>query len=147
MKIILLQNVKGIGNKGEIKEVSDGYAQNALIPKNLAKAATQSALNKITQGKKQADQKAQQTITRARATLEKLQAQTIIIKEKLNEKGSLYHSLGLKEIIRAVKEQLSIEVSENFFTEKYALKEAGEYTLELEAYGTTSQLFLVITSK
>jgi large subunit ribosomal protein L9 len=147
MKIILLQNVKGIGNKGEIKEVSDGYAQNALIPKNLAKAATQSALNKITQGKKQADQKAQQTIKRARATLEKLQAQTIIIKEKLNEKGSLYHSLSLKEIIRAVKEQLSIEVSENFFTEKYALKEAGEYTLELEAYGTTSQLFLVITSK
>lgn len=147
MKIILLQNVKGIGNKGEIKEVSDGYAQNALIPKGVAKAATQSALNKITQTKKQIANKELQAKKRTLAILEKIHGKTIVIKEKLNEKGSLYHALGLKEIIRAVKEQLSIDTPNDLYAEKYALKESGEYTLELKAYGQTSQLFLVLTGK
>lgn len=147
MKIILLQNIKGIGNKGEIKEVSDGYAQNALIPKGLAKAATQNALNKITQTKKQLADKAAKDKKRTLSLLEKVNGKTITIKEKLNEKGSLYHALSIKEIVRAAKEQLDVTLKNELFKEKYSLKESGQYVLELESYDTKVQLFLVITSK
>jgi large subunit ribosomal protein L9 len=147
MKIILLQHVKGIGQKGDITEVSDGYAQNALIPKGLAKAATITALNKIKQVASIQKLKKEQEKERTIKILETLNGKNIIIKEKLNEKGSLYHALGLKEIIKSIHEQIKLKVSHDLFKEKYAFKEAGEYTLELKAYNTQSQIFLVITNK
>jgi len=147
MKIILLQHVKGIGQKGDITEVSDGYAQNALIPKGLAKAATDTVLNKINQTKMAELDKKEREKQKTLKILESINGKTIIIKEKLNEKGSLYHALGLKEIIRAVNDQLLFSTANTLYAEKYDFKEAGEYTLELEAYNTQAQLFLIITGK
>lgn len=147
MKIILLQHIKGIGKKGEVTEVSDGYAQNALIPKGLAKAATDTVLNKIKQEKQVVKNKQEQERQRTLNTLESINGKSVIIKEKLNEKGSLYHALGLKEIIKAVHQQLKLSTPNSIYSEKYAFKEAGEYTLELSAYGKKAQLFLVLTGK
>jgi len=147
MKIILLQHVKGIGKKGDITDVSDGYAQNALIPKGLAKAATNTVLNKIKQVEIVAQNKKDQQKKKTLKTLEVINGKSIIIKEKLNEKGSLYHALGLKEIIRAVHDQLNLSTPNDLYTQKYAFKEAGEYTLELSGYDQKAQLFLIITGK
>lgn len=147
MKIILTQHIKGIGKKGEVVEVSDGYAQNSLIPKGLAKVATNTALNKIKQAKTAALNKAEREQEKIETTLSLINGKTITIREKLNEKGSLYHALGLKEIIRAVHEQLHLNTPNTLYKEKYAFKEAGKYTLTLEAYNTRSQLFLVIEKK
>lgn len=147
MKVILLQNVKSKGKKGDIIEVPDGYAQNALIPKGLAKVATNSELNKIEQSEKSIKLKAQKDKEHALRILNILQGKTVVIKERLNEKGALYHALGLKEIIKAVHEQIKVSTPNSLYAEKYALKESGEYTLELEAYGEKSSFNLKIESK
>jgi large subunit ribosomal protein L9 len=147
MKVILLQFVRGVGEKGDIVEVSDGYAQNALMPRGLAKAATNTAVNKIQQDQASKLNKAEKEKERTLDALMNIQGKTVVIKEKLNEKGSLYHALGLKEIIRAVHDQLGISTPNNLYTEKYALKESGNYTLNLEGYGGKAEFGLTIEQK
>lgn len=147
MKIILLQHVKGIGKKGEILDVSDGYAQNALIPKGLAQAATNNVLNNLKQSKAAVESKKEREKSRLLKTLTLINGKTVVIKEKLNEKGSLYHALGLKEIIRATHDQLGISTPNNLYTEKYALKASGSYSLNLAAYGEAASFTLTIESK
>ena len=93
MKVILLQNVKGKGKKGDVIEVSDGYAQNALLPRKLAKVATTTELNKIAQAEKSLKLKAEKDKEHILRVLNLVNGKTVVIQEKLNEKGSLYLSL------------------------------------------------------
>lgn len=147
MKVILLQNVKGKGKKGEVIDVPDGYAQNALLPKKLAKVATNTELNKIKQAQKSALLREQKDRERAHRVLDLIRGKNIVIKEKLNEKGSLYHAIGLKEIIKAVYENLSINTPNAMYREKYAIKNSGNYLINLESHGMKSSFNLSIESK
>lgn len=147
MKIILLQHVKGKGKKGDIIDVSDGYAQNALLPRGLAKVATPSELNKMKLQEQSIELRNQKDIEHAHRVLDVVNGKNVVIKEKLNEKGSLYHALGLKEIIKAVHEQLSVSTPNTMYVEKYALKDSGNYTLQLEQHGKKAELHLTIESK
>ncbi len=147
MKVILLKNLKGKGRAGEVVEVPDGYAYNALIPQKIAKVATNTELNKIKLAKDSEENKKEKEKKRLVKILTDIDGKQITITEKLNEKGSLYHALGLKEIIRAIHEQLGISTPNHLYIEKYAFKEAGTYMLQLEAYNKKSQLFLEIKQK
>lgn len=147
MKIILLQHVKGIGKKGEITEVSDGYAQNALIPKGLAKVATAAEVNKLQLSQSAKIQKISKEKQALSNTLGLLNGKSITVYESVNEKGVLYHSFGIKDIAAAIKSQLKTEVPEELFTEKYAFKEQGEYTLDLQYEKEQAQLHLSIQAK
>ena len=147
MKVILLQYVKGIGDKGQICEVSDGYAQNALIPKGLAKVATSTEINKLQQAKKAQVMKEKKEEEQTLNILTQLNGKTVTILEKLNEKGRVYHALGLKEIIKTVQDQLSLNTHEALYIEKYALKEAGEYQIGLKGYGLKANLTVIIKQK
>lgn len=147
MKVILLQNIKGKGNKGDIIEVPDGYAQNALVPKKLAKIATNTEVNKIKQAEKSTELKIQKDIEHAHRVLKLINGKNITIKEKLNEKGSLYHALGLKNIIKAIHDELSVTVPEKMFKEKYAFKDSGNYELELASHKDSAIMSLTIESK
>ncbi len=147
MKIILLQNIKGKGKKGDVINVPDGYAQNALLPKGLAKIATSTELNKIKLAEKSLELKNQKDIEHAHRVLSIVNGKNIVIKEKLNEKGSLYHAISLKEITKAVHEQLSVSTPDSMYCEKYALKDSGNYIIELESYGKKSEFNLSIESK
>ena len=147
MKVILLQHVRGKGQKGDIIEVSDGYAQNALIPGGLAKVATNSVLNKVKQAKAAIEKKASKLEAKTREVLKAIDGQKITIKEKTNEKGRLYHALGLREIIRAVHDQLKLSTPNTLYTEQYALKEIGEHQVVLSAYGLTASLTVYIEAK
>ncbi|MFT7328012.1 MAG: large subunit ribosomal protein L9 [Crocinitomicaceae bacterium] len=147
MKVILLQQIKGKGAKGDIIEVSDGYAQNALLPRGLAKVATNTELNKIKLAEESSKLKTQKDIDHAHRVLGIVNGKNIIITEKLNEKGSLYHALGLKEITKAVHEQLGVSTPSEMYAEKYALKNSGEYTLILESNNQKAEIHLLIESK
>jgi len=147
MKIILLKNLKGKGEKGDIINVPDGYAQNSLLPHGIAKAATVSEVNKMKQAEKTEQLKLVKDKDHAFRLLDIMSGKNISINEKLNEKGSLYHSIGLKEVIIAIHEQLAITVPENMFTEKYALKQSGNYQLELASHNRKATFNLSIESK
>lgn len=147
MKIILLQHVKGIGKKGDITEVSDGYAQNALIPKGLAKVATAAEVNKLQLSQSAKLQKISKEKKAFSSALHLLNGKSITVIESMNEKGVLYHSFGTKDIAQAIKSQLKIHVPEELFSEKYAFKEQGEYTLDLQYEKERAQVHLSIQGK
>lgn len=147
MKVILLKFVKDRGQAGDIIEVSDGYATNSLFPRGLARQATANILNKHKMAQKSAAAKSEKEEIAGLIKLEKIEGKTIVFEEKLNSKGSLYHALGLKEIIKAIHEQYKISTPNTFFKKKYAFKESGKHTIELEAYGKTVKATVLIESK
>ena len=147
MKVILLKFIKDLGREGDIIEVSDGYAINSLFPRALAKQATASVINKHKMAQKSAQIKAEKEEISTLIKLEKIDGRIILFKEKLNEKGFLYYALGLKEIIRAVKEQYDISIPNNLFKEKYSFRESGKHNIELEAYNKNVKARVVIEEK
>jgi large subunit ribosomal protein L9 len=105
MKVIFLQDVKGKGKKGEVKNVSEGYARNFLFPKNLASEATPGAMATL-QGKQKSEEKKQQAqLEEAEALKAKLASITITIKTKTGEGGRVFGSVTSKQIADGLKEQ------------------------------------------
>ncbi|MFB5190914.1 50S ribosomal protein L9 [Alicyclobacillus fastidiosus] len=105
MKVILLQDVKGQGKKGEVKDVSEGYARNFLLPRNLAEEATASALHRLqTQHDKQARHKAQE-LQEAKDLAAKLEDKKIVIKTQSGEGGRLFGAITTKHIADAMKRE------------------------------------------
>ena len=133
MKVILLKHVRGLGAAGEMKEVSDGYAANALLPRGLVKQATAKVLNDLKMNQKSEVIKQEKD---KESTLEKLfflNDKMVIFKERLNSKGNLYHALGAKEIIHAIYQQHNVNISNAFFKKIYSFRESGKNTIELSA--------------
>ncbi|KMK77932.1 50S ribosomal protein L9 [Alkalihalobacillus pseudalcaliphilus] len=98
MKVIFLEDVKGKGKKGEVKNVSEGYARNFLFPKNLAVEANNSNIKDLEAKKKSANKKVQEELEEAKAYKEKLEAQEVTIKAKAGEGGRLFGAVSTKQI-------------------------------------------------
>lgn len=110
MKVILLQDVKSLGKKGEIVDVSDGYARNFVLPKKVGVEATPKNLNDL-KLKQQNDAKvAAEQLAEAKALAERLEKASVTATLKLGEGGRAFGSIGTKEIADLVKKQLSLSV-------------------------------------
>jgi large subunit ribosomal protein L9 len=105
MKVVFLQDVKGQGKKGEIKEVSEGYAHNFLIAKGLASAATKGTVNQLDNQKKAEQRKKDQEKADAEALGAKLAEMTIQIKAKAGEGGRLFGAITNKQVAEALEKQ------------------------------------------
>lgn len=110
MKVILLEDVKTLGKKGEIVNVSDGYARNALFPKKLGVEATAKNLNDLKLQNQHADKVAQENYEAALALAEELKDKKVVLKMKAGEGGRTFGSVSTKEIASAVKTQLGMEL-------------------------------------
>lgn len=124
MKIILLDNVKSLGNKGEIKEVSEGYARNFLLPKKLAEIATEGAIEALKKNQDALKIKERQEDEMLRKKASTIQGRVIKIKAK-SEKGKLFGSIGTREICLELKKQ-GFEIKEKSITLKGIIKNTGE---------------------
>lgn len=98
MKVILLRDVKNLGLKGDIKEVSSGYASNFLLPKNLAKVATEKTVLEIEKAKMRDILREEKDLFQAEKLAEKLEGEEVIIKAKTNAQGKLYAGISPNEI-------------------------------------------------
>ncbi len=125
MKVIFLQDVSGVGRKGEVKEVKDGYARNFLIPNKKAEFASPQAVERAK--KAEATQEAEKQIQEslARSALEVLDSQKIVLHKKANEKGHLFEQVHLSEISEAVKAQAKVEIEPEFLKTEKPIKEIG----------------------
>ncbi|MDY6895640.1 MAG: 50S ribosomal protein L9 [Thermotogota bacterium] len=132
MKVLLLEDVAKLGKKGEIKEVSDGYARNYLIPKNLAVEATDGYIKHIQESKKIEDKKKENLRKRSEEILEKLKATNIGIKAKSGEKGKLFGAVTAQDISEKIEELLGEKFDKTWFDEKVNIKELGIYTLKVK---------------
>jgi len=134
MKVLLLQDVKKIGKKGEVKEVSSGLARNSLLPKGLAKEATVSVLKqyKKIQEDKSASQNARDE--KIHSLLDRLKNTTITITRKANTNGGLFGKIGAKEIIDFLK-QKKIVIPQQAIILDEPIKELGEYAIKISMLG------------
>lgn len=110
MKVILLQDVKSLGKKGEIVNVSDGYARNMILPKKLGVEATPRNLNDLKLQQKNAERVAQENLEAARAFAKNLEDKEVVLYLKTGEGGKIFGSVSTKEIAEAAKNQLSLEI-------------------------------------
>jgi len=147
MKVILLQNVKKLGLKGDIKEVSEGYASNFLLPRKLAKFASQGDVKSLVHDKKKKKEQEDTIQKTTKDLLVKIAGTKISLKENANEKGHLFAQVHLKEIADTISSQLNVEISEDWINLTEPIKQIGEFDIKLEAYGKKVQLKLFIEKK
>ena len=131
MKIILQQDVKGQGKKGELIDVSDGYARNYLIPRKLAAEATPEGLNALRQQEKARQKKLEADKAAALATAEKLQAVLVRITARSGGAGGkLFGAVTTKEISEALHSQHGIEIEKNKIMQEESIKTYGTYEVK-----------------
>ena len=110
MEVILLQDVKTLGKKGDTVKINDGYARNFILPKKLGIEATPKNLNDLKLQKANEERLAAQRLAEAKELAEKIQAKTVVVKVKAGEGGKIFGSVSAKEIAEAAKAQLSLEI-------------------------------------
>ncbi len=110
MKVILLEDVKAQGKKGDIVNVSDGYGRNMILPKKLGVLATPENMNNLKLQKANAEKVAQENLEAAQAFAKELESKEIILTLKVGEGGKTFGSVSTKEISEAAKEQLNLDI-------------------------------------
>ena len=144
MKVILLQEVKAQGKKGDIVNVSDGYAKNFLFPRNLAKEASASALNEVKLRKEaenyRHDQEKQAAIEN-KAILDKA---TLVYKTTGGVDGRLYSAVTSKDISEMIKKELGIDIEKKKISVDEVIKTVGEYKVTVKLFPEISSVIKVI---
>ena len=110
MKVILLEDVKSLGKKGQIVNVSNGYARNMILPKKLGVEATSKNLNDLKLRKANEEKVAQENLDAAKAFAEELSTKEVILTLKVGEGGRTFGSVSSKEISEAAKKQLNLDI-------------------------------------
>ncbi len=134
MKVILLEDVKAHGKKGQIVDVSDGYARNFLIKKNLGLEATTKNLNDLKLQKAREEKLAQEIYDAAKAFAEELKETSVTVAIKTGEGGKVFGSVSSKEIAAAYKSQLNIDVDKKKMQIPEALRALGVYRIPNKAH-------------
>ena len=127
MKVILLQDVKGKGKKGQMLEVSDGYARNFMLPKKLAIEATTDAINTMRMNDKATQERIAREKAEALATANKLRSMTVIVKAKGGGAGRLFGSVTNAEIADALSKQ-GVKLDKRKIVLNETIKNVGTYT-------------------
>lgn len=147
MKVILNQDVKGQGKKGDMVEVSDGYARNFLLPRKLAKEATKENIN-IMQGQKDSQEyRKKKELEEALATKENIEKVTVAIKAKAGENGKLFGSVTSKEIAEELKMQHHIKLDKKKFVLPDGIKALGTTEVEIKVHQGVSAKLKVSVEK
>ena len=148
MKVVLLADVKGSGKKGELVNVSDGYARNFLFPKKLAKEANAQALNELNNAEESKAFKIKQETEAAQASADKINGKSVSILAKAGQGGKLFGSVTAKEIAEAIKKQYGVDVDKRKIDTKGDMKAFGTYECEVKLYsGITATVKAVVTEK
>lgn len=148
MKVILLDNIKGVGKKDEIINASDGYARNYLFPKKLAVEATKDNLGKL-ESKNEANKfKKQNEKNDAIEVANKLKELVLTIKVKAGENGKIFGGVTSKEISENLKEQYKIEIDKKKIEVKETIKNIGRFTINIKLYeGVNAKLTVNIIAE
>ena len=146
MKVILLEDVKALGKKGEIVNVSDGYARNCILPKKLGLEATSKNLNDLKLKKANEARLAQEQLEEAQALGKKIEAGKVGLAIKVGEGGRAFGSVSSKEIATAVKEQMGYDIDKKKIQLKDALKTLGTHTVPIKLHPkVTADLKVIVT--
>ncbi|MBE5889573.1 MAG: 50S ribosomal protein L9 [Lachnospiraceae bacterium] len=134
MKVILIQDVKSLGKKGDVVNVSDGYARNNLFTKKLAVEANSKNLNDLKLQNQHADKVAAENLAEAKELAEKLKEITVSLKIRTGEGGKSFGSVSSKEIAEALKKQSGIEIDKKKIKLSESLKNLGTFEVKVKLH-------------
>lgn len=134
MKVILLQDVKALGKKGEVVNVNDGYARNFILPKKLGVEANGKNLNDLKLQKNNEAKVAQEYLDAAKKLAEELKAGKVVLTMKVGEGGRTFGSVSSKEIAEAVKEQMHLDIDKKKIQLKEQIKTLGTHIVSVKLH-------------
>ena len=134
MKVILLQDVKALGKKGEVVNVNDGYARNFILPKKLGVEANGKNLNDLKLQKNNEAKVAQEHLDAAKKLAEELKAGKVVRTMKVGEGGRTFGSVSSKEIAEAVKEQMHLDIDKKKNQLKEQIKTLGTHIVSVKLH-------------
>lgn len=134
MQVILLEDVKALGKKGDLVNVSDGYARNFILPKKLGLEATPKNLNDLKLQKAAEEKHQKEMLEEAQSFAKKLESVTVQASIKLGKDGRTFGSISTKEISQAIKEQYGFDIDKKKLVLKDAIKNAGTYQVQIKLH-------------
>lgn len=141
MDVILLQDVKSLGKKGEIVKVSDGYARNFILPKKLGLEANAKNLNDLKLQKAAQAKIEKEQLEAAQALGAQISGSTVVIRIKTGENGRVFGSVSVKEIAEAMKEQLNLDVDKKKISLAVPIRNEGTFSAAVKLHPqVTSEL-------
>ena len=144
MKVVLLQDVKGLGKKGELVNTSDGYARNFLFPRKLAMEANSQAMSELKNREAAEKHRIDMEIAAAKASAEKLEGKTVRLTAKAGANGKLFGSVTPKDVAAAIAQQFSIELDKRKVVVE-DIKAFGTYPVEVKLdNGISAAMFVMV---
>lgn len=141
---MLLQDVKGLGKKGELVNTSDGYARNFLFPRKLAMEANSQAMSELKNREAAEKHRIDMEIAAAKASAEKLEGKTVRLTAKAGANGKLFGSVTPKDVAAAIAQQFSIELDKRKVVVE-DIKAFGTYPVEVKLYnGISAAMFVMV---
>ena len=134
MEVILLEDVKSLGKKGEIVNVNDGYARNFILPKKLGLEATSKNLNDLKLQKQNDEKVAQEKLDAAKALAEEIKEKSITVKIQAGVEGKVFGSISSKEIATEAKKQLNMDIDKKKIVIPDAIKSLGTYNVNIKLH-------------
>ncbi|EGG81317.1 50S ribosomal protein L9 [Lachnospiraceae bacterium 2_1_46FAA] len=134
MKVILLEDVKSLGKKGQIVNVNDGYARNFILPKKLGLEATGKNLNDLKLQNANKEKLAQEALEAAQELAKKIEAGKIVVPIKVGEGGRTFGSISTKEIAIEVKNQMGYDIDKKKIQLKDAIKTLGTHNVPIKLH-------------
>ena len=147
MKVILLENVKSLGKKGEIVNVNDGYARNFILPKKLGVEATGKNLNELKLQKNNEKKVAQENLDAAKELAAELSAGKVELAIKVGEGGRTFGSVSSKEIAVAVKDQMQLDIDKKKIQLKESIKSLGTHIVTVKLHPEVSAELKVVVKE
>ena len=148
MKVILLEDVKSLGKKGEVVNVNDGYARNLLFKKNLGIEATKQNLNDLKLQKQNNDKLEAERLEESKKLAKELEEKEVVLAIKTGSDGRVFGSVSTKEIAEAAKEQLGYELDKKKMHLKDAIKSIGTFHVPVKLHPkVTVELKVVVKEK
>ena len=147
MKVILLENVKSLGKKGEIVNVNDGYARNFILPKKLGVEATGKNLNDLQLQKNNEKKVAQENLDAAKELAAELSAGKVELAIKVGEGGRTFGSVSSKEIAVAVKDQMQLDIDKKKIQLKESIKSLGTHIVTVKLHPEVSAELKVVVKE
>ena len=148
MKVILLEDVKSVGKKGELVNVSDGYARNFIFKKKLGIEATPKNLNDLKLQKQNETKIAAENLSNAQTFAKEIETKTVEVGIKAGQDGRVFGSVSTKEIAAAAKEQLGYDLDKKKMQLKEPIKNIGTYTVPIRLHPkVTAELKVIVKGK
>ena len=135
MKVILLQDVKALGKKGDLVNASDGYARNFLLPKNLAREANAQAMNEYRNAENSKNFKIATEKKQAEGYKAQLEGKTFEMKAKAGQGGKLFGSITAKQVAEEIKKQYNFSIDKRKISLDCDIKAFGVYNCEIKLFG------------